>query len=322
MKYYNSFSEHLKQKFGFKVYKIPVSIGATCPHRDRDGKGCIYCDEYASASPIIDNNLSLTQQIKRGITWARKKYKAQGFIVYFQPSTNTFLPIAYLDKSIKTAIKIKDVVGIAIGTRPDSVPEEILNLVASYAERTYLWMEYGLQSAHFKTLMEIKRGHTLAEFLDAVFRTKRKKNILISAHVIIGLPSETKDDIMDTARIISTLPLDGIKIHLLHILKGSELAKDYKKGKFEVLTMKEYASLVVDFIERLPPSFLIQRITGEAEKKRLVAPLWCLEKQKVIAQINKEFENRKTRQGNKLLSGLSLEEIERSTLESITSELG
>jgi len=322
MNYYTNFNEHLKEKFGFKVYKVPVSIGATCPNRTNGDIGCIYCDEIASASPVIEKNLSLTEQIKKGMVWAEKKYKAKGFIVYFQPFTNTFLPIDYLNDSIKTALQMERVVGIAIGTRPDCVPDEMLDLIASYAKQTYLWVEYGLQSVHFNTLNAIKREHTLADFIDAVLRTKKRENIFASTHIIIGLPGETRDDIIETARTISALPLDGVKIHLLHILKDSELAANYKAGKFNVLTLEEYASLVVDFIERLPQNVLIQRITGEAEKERLVAPLWSLEKQRVIARINEEFEKRNTHQGMELKLGLSLSEIERRTLEKVSSNLG
>ncbi|MCK4233037.1 TIGR01212 family radical SAM protein [candidate division WOR-3 bacterium] len=322
MEYYNSFNEHLKEQFGYKVYKVPVSIGASCPNRTSKEKGCTYCDSTASASPIIDNTLPLSEQIRRGIKWAEKKYKAKGFIVYFQPFTNTFLPLNYLKESIDTALQTEHVVGIAIGTRPDCAPDEMLDLLASYAKQTYLWIEYGLQSVHYKTLKVIKRGHSFADFLDAVQRTKKRENILVSTHIIIGLPGETRDDIVETSRVISTLLLDGIKIHLLHILKGSELAIDYREGRFNVLTLEEYASLVVDFIERLPQNILIQRVTGEAEKKRLVAPLWCLDKQKVLKRINEEFEMRKTHQGAKVKYGLSMSEIERRTLDGIASKLG
>jgi len=317
MKYYSTFNEHLKERFGFKVYRIPLSIGATCPNRVDGGGGCTYCDDIGSASPIIDEHLSLTEQIKKGMLWAERKYKAKGFVVYFQPFSNTFLPLDYLDKSIKTSLRMEKVVGVAIGTRPDCVPEEMLDLLELYARQTYLWVEYGLQSVHMKTLKLIKRGHTLAEFIDAVLRTKKRKGILVSTHIIIGLPGETRNDIMETARVVSALPIDGIKIHLLHILKGSELERDYRDGRYNVLSLKDYVSLVVDFVERLPKDVIIQRLTGEAEKKRLVAPLWCLEKQKVIEQINEEFERRKTFQGKKFHLGLSMKEIERRTFEKI-----
>jgi len=317
MNYYSSFNEHLKARFGFKVYRVPVSIGASCPNRI-DGKvGCTYCDDIASASPIININLSLTEQIEKGIKWAERKYRAKGFIVYFQPFTNTFLTLNYLNKCLKTALSSERIVGIAIGTRPDCVPDETLDLLESYASKTYLWMEYGLQSAHYKTLKAIKRGHTLAEFIDAVLRTKKKKNILVSSHVIIGLPGETREEILETARVISALPIDGIKIHLLHILKDTEMAKDYYAKRMQTLSMDDYASLVVDFIERLPENIVIQRLTGEAERERLVAPMWCLGKQKVLARINEEFKKRKTYQGNKSHLGLSIKEIERRTFEKI-----
>ncbi len=322
MDYYSSFSEHLKQRFGFKVYKIPVSLGASCPNRNTTSKGCTYCDNLGSASPIIQNTLTLREQIEKGIKWAATRFKAKGFIVYFQPFSNTFLTLHTLDEALKLALSVDRVVGISIGTRPDCVPEEMLELVASYAQQTYLWMEYGLQSAHYRTLTVINRGHTLADFIDAVLRTKRKNNIHLSAHTIIGLPDENRNDIIETARTVASLPLDGIKIHLLHILKGSDLAEEFRAGTFPVLSMHEYASLVVDVIERLPRTILIQRITGEAEKKRLLSPQWCLEKQTVINAILNEFKKRNTCQGAKYKFGLSLSELERRIFEKIPSKLG
>ncbi len=322
MDYYSSFSEHLKQRFGFKVYKVPVSLGETCPNRNATSKGCTYCDNLGSASPIIQNTLTLRKQIEKGVEWATTRFKARGFIVYFQPFSNTFLPLRILDEALKLALSVDHVVGISIGTRPDCVPEEMLELIASYAQQTYLWMEYGLQSAHYRTLTAINRGHSLADFIDAVLRTKRKTNIHVSAHTIIGLPDENRNDIIETARIVASLPLDGIKIHLLHILKDSNLAEQFRAGSFPVLSMHEYASLVVDVIERLPRTILIQRITGEAEKKRLLSPLWCLEKQTVINAIHNEFKKRNTGQGVKYKFGLSLAEMERRMLEKISSKLG
>lgn len=320
--FYNNFNDHLKSRFGFKVYKVPVSIGASCPNRDGEGKGCTYCDDVASASPIIDDELPLQEQINKGIKWASRKYKAKGFIVYFQPFTNTYIPLSHLEESLKIAVQTDKVVGIAIGTRPDCVPEETLNLLSPFADNIYFWVEYGLQSVHLQTLKSIKRGHTFADFLDAVLRTKKKNNMLICAHIIIGLPGEKREHIIETARTVAALPIDGIKIHLLHLLKNTELARDYKNGDFEVLSMDNYASLVVDVIERLPKNILIQRITGEAEKERLVAPMWCLEKQKVIKRIDEEFKKRNTKQGSKFKYGLSNSQIERRTLESISSKLG
>jgi radical SAM protein (TIGR01212 family) len=322
MKYYYSFNDHLKERFGFKVYRIPVSIGTTCPNRTEGKTGCTYCDSHGSASPVIDRNLPLSEQIKRGMEWAKRKYKAKGFIVYFQPFTNTFTPVRYLDESINKALQFDDVVGIAIGTRPDCVPEEILDCISDHAHKTYLWLEYGLQSIHYKTLCRIKRGHSFADFLDAVLRTKRRKNILISTHIILGLPGESREEIIETTRVISVLPIDGIKIHLLHILKDSELEREYRDHSFNVLSMDNYVSLVVDVIERLPRTIVIQRLTGETEKERLIAPEWCLEKQKVIRSIQEEFERRGTCQGSKRTYGISLSEIERRVSEIIPFKLG
>ncbi len=322
MKYYYKFNEFLKARFGCKVYRIPVSIGAGCPHRDGDLSGCTYCDFKGSASPLIEASLPLTEQIKKGMQWAAKKYKAKKFIVYFQPFTNTFVPLDHLCKALETALNFKSVAGIAIGTRPDCVPDETLHAISDFARKTEIWLEFGLQSAHQKTLISIKRGHTLATFIDATLRTRSMQNILIAAHIIIGLPGETRDDIIETARVVASLNIDGIKIHLLHILKDSQMAQLYHEGKCTVLSRAEYASLVVDVIEQLPENMVIQRITAEAERERLVAPRWCLDKQKVIKEIHDEFERRNSHQGKEYGFGLTLEAIERRSLESIPSELG
>lgn len=322
MKYYRSFNEYLKERFGCKVYKVPVSIGARCPHRNAELAGCIYCDPQGSASPIIDNTLPLVEQIQKGMAWATGKYKAKKFIVYFQPFSNTFVPGSRLQDAIAQAFEIESVVGIAIGTRPDCVPDEILKSLAVFTEKGDVWLELGLQSAHYHTLTRIKRGHTLATFIDAVLRAKRMKDIMVGAHIIIGLPGETRNEVIETARILAALPVDGIKIHLLHVLKDSELAQKYERGDLQLLSRAQYASLVVDVIEHLPETMLIQRITAEAEDERLVAPLWCRNKQQVINAIHEEFENRKSYQGKKYGFGLTVDEIERRTLESISSELG
>ncbi len=321
MKYYNNFNDYLKERFGCKVYKVPVSIGASCPNRKDTLSGCSYCDHKGSASPIIEDSIPLNEQIKKGMAWATRKYKAKKFIIYFQPFSNTFVPINYLREAAATVQQFESVVGIAIGTRPDCVPEEMLQAIRSFTKTFDVWLEFGLQSAHHKTLTRIRRGHTLAAFIDAVLRVKRMDGIFITAHIIIGLPGENREEIIETARVLAALPIDGVKIHLLHILKDSELAKEYYSGQFNILTMSHYSSLVVDFIEQLPKNILIQRITAEAEQERLVAPLWCLNKQKVIKAIHEEFEKRKSYQGKKFGFGLSIDEIERRTLESIPSEL-
>jgi radical SAM protein (TIGR01212 family) len=321
MKYYNNFNAYLKDRFGCKVYKVPVSIGASCPNRKDGLLGCTYCDFKGSASPIIEESIPLNEQIKKGSAWATRKYGAKKFIVYFQPFTNTFVPIRRLQQAATTALQFESVVGLAIGTRPDCVPDEMLHAIGPYAKKTDVWLEFGLQSAHYKTLTAIKRGHTLATFIDAVLRTKKAGNILIAVHIIIGLPGETRDEIVETARILASLPVDGIKIHLLHILKDSEMGDTYQRGKLKVLSLPEYSSLVVDVLEQLPESILIQRITAEAERERLIAPLWCLDKQNVIKTIHEEFGKRNSYQGKKYGFGLSIDEIERRKLESIPSEL-
>lgn len=322
MIYYRTFNEYLRERYGCKVYRIPVSIGASCPNRSGALSGCVYCDERGSASPVIERTLPLNKQIAKGMTWAMNRHRAKKYIVYFQPFTNTFVPISHLCESVSTALRFGSVVGVAIGTRPDCLPDEMVEAIAAFADKTDMWIELGLQSAHHRTLAMIKRGHTLAAFIDAVLRIKKMGRILVAAHIIIGLPGETGEDVIETARILAALPIDGIKIHLLHVLKNSQLAHDYRSGKLKVLSLSEYASLVVDVVEHLPEHVVIQRITAEADQEHLVAPLWCLDKQKVIAKIHDVFKSRNTCQGKRSGFGLSLEEIERRTLETIPSELG
>lgn len=228
----------------------------------------------------------------------RSRYGAEKFISYFQAFTNTYAPIEKLRSLYAEGTDHPDVVGLAIGTRPDCVPEEILDLIAGYGEGYDTWIEYGLQSAHDDTLDRIGRGHTAAQFGDAVIRTARR-GIRVCAHAILGLPGEDREKMLETARYLASLPIDGVKIHLLHVLSGSGLEKDYNAGKIRLLSMDEYVGIVSDFLELLPPHVTIQRLTGEAPRKFLVAPDWALRKSAVIEKINLELEKRDSWQGKR-----------------------
>ncbi len=299
--YYYSFNKYLKDIFGERVQRIPVDAGFTCPNRLNGQKGCIYCYQGSS----YKEKLPLEKQIEKGIEFAKKRYKAKKFLVYFQSYTNTFDTIENLKRKYDLIKKYPEVVGIIIGTRPDCVNEDILNLINSYTDNYLVWIEYGLQSPHFKTLKWINRGHYFSDFLKALFLTKNKfPKINVCTHIILGFPTETKEEMLETAKILSTLPIDGIKIHPLHILKDTPLAEIYKKEKFPLFSLEEYADLVTDFIAYLPKNIVIQRVTGEAPEDILIAPSWCSfkEKMKVLNTIKKTFEKKGLYQGKYLES--------------------
>ncbi len=300
-KRYRAFSDHLKELFGEKVYRVTLDAGFTCPNRDGllTYGGCTFCDERGSGPRAYDATVAIREQLQQGMEAMRRRYKAQKFIAYFQAFTNTYAPPEVLDKIYSQVTDHEDVVGISVGTRPDCVPEPVLDVLEKYAERFYFWVEYGIQSAHFKTLKMINRAHGLSHFIDAVLRTKKRKGIRICIHVILGLPGESREEMMETAKIIAALGLDGIKIHLLHILKGTAMAKQYARGELRVLELEEYVDLVCEFLEYLPPQMLIHRLTGEGPRDIHIAPDWALDKARVLARIDQELERRQTYQGAK-----------------------
>jgi radical SAM protein (TIGR01212 family) len=227
----------------------------------------------------------------RGMEAMRRRYGAERFIAYFQAFTNTYAPLDTLKRLYAEATGFPDVVGLSIGTRPDCVPDEVLDLIASFVPRFDAWVEYGLQSAHDSTLRAIKRGHTVAQFTDAVVRA-RLRGIKVCAHVILGLPGETRAMMLDTACFIASFPVNGVKIHLLHVLKESPLEALYRDGRITLLSQAEYVSLVCDFLELLPPAMIVHRLTGEAPREILVAPEWALGKHAVLRAIRAELERR------------------------------
>ncbi|HIE30015.1 TPA: TIGR01212 family radical SAM protein [Candidatus Poribacteria bacterium] len=301
-KRYYPLNDFLREKFGCKVYKVSLDAGFTCPNRDGTlaSGGCIYCDSRGSAAPIIDSRLSIRGQMKAGIAFGRRRYKAKKFIAYFQAFSNTYAPVAKLKKLYDEALNFEDVVGLSISTRPDCAPNSVLNLIEGYAQNYHVWLEYGIQSIHHRTLQLINRQHGLAEFTDAVLRTK-DRTINICAHVIIGLPGETRDEILETAKVISALRLDGVKIHSMYIVRGTKLEQMYKSGDYEPLTFEEYVSIASDFLELLPPNMVIQRLTGDCPGDILVAPEWTLDKQRILTGITEELKRRDSWQGSRYL---------------------
>ncbi|MCS7180459.1 MAG: TIGR01212 family radical SAM protein [bacterium] len=297
MRLYTKFSDYLKEKFNCRVHKISVYAGFYCPNLDGtlSNKGCIYCNNYAF-SPCLKDNLPLVEQIKRGIEYGKKRFKAEKFIVYFQPYSNTYATVEILREKYDIIKKFPEVIGISIGTRPDCIDEEKLNLIESYSENYEVWIEYGLQSIHNKTLKIINRNHTYSDFLKAVDLT-RKRNIKICVHVIIGLPGETKEEIIKTSKECGRLKLDGIKIHPIHILKNTELEKWYKEGKFKVMNMEEYIEILIDFLSFLYHGTIIQRLTADCDEKFLVAPSWLLQKQKMLKLLEEKMKEKNMYQG-------------------------
>ncbi len=295
---YLSFSAYLRGRFGCRVRRVPIDGGFTCPTRDGalSTSGCLYCDgRGASSAP---RGLSIRGQLLRGMEAARRRYGAEKFIAYFQAFTGTYASPGELARRYAEGTDHPDVVSLAIATRPDCAPEAVLDTVAAFAARMETWIEYGLQSAHDETLRSLMRGHTAAAFADAARRTAAR-GIGVCAHVIIGLPGETGEMVRGTARFLASLPVSGVKIHLLHVLRGSPLEALHRSGALPLLSRGDYVRLVCDVLEILPAGVVIQRLTGEAPPDRLVAPGWALRKHEVIRAIEDELAGRGSRQGAK-----------------------
>lgn len=298
-KRYNQYSAYLKNKFGVKVYKITLDAGFSCPNRDGviSTGGCIFCDEGGSFSQAHSNLLSIEEQIGEGIKTLSSRFKAQKFMSYFQAYSNTYKPVKELEKIYNSSLCNDKIVGLSIGTRPDCVDEEKLDLIASYKDDYYTWVEYGLQSVHDKTLKQINRGHDFDCFLRAYEKTK-EKGINVCVHVIFGM-WETHDEIMHTAQKLAELEVDGVKIHMLCALENTKLASLYSQGKINFMSEDEYVQTVCDFLEYLPKTATIHRLAGNGLKKNLIAPKWLGAKLDCLNKIDRELIKRNSFQGIK-----------------------
>lgn len=298
-KRYNQFSEHLKLKFGAKVYKITLDAGFSCPNRDGtiSTEGCIFCDDGGSFSQAHSNRLSIEEQVNTGAETLKNRFKAQKFMSYFQAFSNTYKPVSELEKIYTASLCRDDIVGISIGTRPDCIDSEKLSLISSFTPDYYTWVEYGLQSVHDKTLKKINRGHDYKCFLDAYTKTKEKA-VNVCLHVILNL-FETYDEMMETAKTIAKLEPDGVKIHMLCALRNTKLAELYKNGEIDFMSEDEYVSVVCDFLEYLPPKTTIHRLAGNGLRTELVAPRWIGRKLDTLNRIDREFLRRDSYQGIK-----------------------
>lgn len=295
---YKDLNSHLRETFGCRVQKITVDAGFSCPNRDGtlSSGGCIYCNVRGSGIGAHQKGLSLTEQIEAGKAAMSRRYKAKKFIVYFQAYTNTYGPLDHLKRLYDEALGVSDVVGLSIGTRPDCVDGPVLYLLEGYAKEHLIWIEYGLQSAHDETLQRINRGHDAACFARAV-KASRNRGIRICAHVILGLPGESPEQMKETARFIGDLGIDGVKLHLLYVVRGTVLEDLYQRGKYRPLTQTEYVDRVCDFIGELPEEMIIQRLTGDPHKEELVSPEWSLRKRETLQQIADALEGRDIWQG-------------------------
>lgn len=294
-KRYYPISQYLNDTFGKKVYKITLDAGFYCPNRDGtiSKGGCIFCDEVGSFSRCIDNILPVKEQIQQGINKLSKQFKAQAFMAYFQSFTNTYAPVDILKKTYDEAFSDDKVVSISIGTRPDCVDSEKLDLISSYPNP---WIEYGLQSANDETLKMVNRGHNFDCFKNAVIETK-KRGIKVCAHIILGFPNENTKIMMETAKKLADLNIDGIKIHMLTILKDSPLAKIYDEKPFYLMTMEEYTEIIVKILEILPPKCTIQRIAGTGYSETTITPKWVNRRFEILNMIDKKLMQLNTYQG-------------------------
>lgn len=309
-KRYNQYSAHLKGKFGVKVYKVTLDAGFSCPNRNGEISmgGCIFCDEGGSFSQAHSNKLSVEEQLDTGIKTLSERFKAKKFMSYFQAYSNTYKPVDELEKIYKSALKHPDVVGISIGTRPDCVDKGKCELIAEFKDNYYTWLEYGLQSIHDKTLKAINRGHDFDCFLRA-YDLAKNEGINVCAHVILGLPGESRDDMLKTAQKLAELKIDGVKIHMLCVLQGTKLSQMYNEGKISqasFLSEEDYIQTVCDFLEILPPETTIHRLAGNGLRTELIAPRWIQKKLDTLNKIDRELERRDSWQGSKLILSHSI----------------
>lgn len=294
IKRYSTLDDDLKKRFGSKVYKVSLNAGFSCPNK-KNGTGCIFCSNESGdfAGNQLDDIKTQFKTIQRQMA---KKWKNSKYIAYFQAGTNTYAPLHILKEKYEEALSIPGVIGLSIATRSDAISKETLDYLEELNQRTFLNIELGLQSIHAKTLKKIMRGHTLENFEKMVLEL-RKRNINVVVHIINGLPGETKKEMIETIEYLNTLPIQGIKIHMLHVLKNTPLAKLYQTHPFKILSKEEYIEIVCDQIERLNQNIIIHRITGDPKKEDLIAPFWLLKKFVILNDIDKEFKKRNTYQG-------------------------
>ena len=299
---YYPFSFYLRKRFPCRVHKVTIDAGFTCPNRDgaKGIGGCTYCINESFSPNARSRRRSVRSQVEAGIDILGTRYGAQKFIAYFQAYSNTYAPAEDLKRLYDQALAVPDVVGLSVGTRPDCVPDEVLDMIADYLPSLpEVWIEYGLQSMHDQTLRRVNRGHDFEDFRDAVFRTHRR-GIRICVHVILGLPGETPDMMMETADALAVLPIQGIKLHHLYVAKGAPLVDSFRRGEFRTLDAHQYADLAARFLERIPADVTVQRLVGDVAGDLLLAPKWPYPKQQVLDMVTAAFVERDSWQGKRV----------------------
>ena len=301
-KRYHTLNYFLREKFGEKVFKISLDAGFSCPNRDGtiSKGGCIYCSERGSGDFAGDRNFSISSQFDDIKEMMKNKWKKGKYIAYFQAYTNTYAPVEELRRKYEEAINEEGVVALAIATRPDCLSDEIVELISEFNDRVYTWVELGLQTSNERTAKLINRGYALPVFEDALTRL-REKNIDVVVHTIFGLPGEDREDMLNTIRYLREKDIQGIKIHLLHLLKGTPMVKLYEQGKLEFLEQDEYIDIIVKAVSMLPQNIVIHRLTGDAPRNLIIGPMWSLKKWEVLNAIDAKFKNDDIYQGKEYI---------------------
>ena len=298
---YYDFGDYLRKRFPFKVQKVSVNAGFTCPNRDGTVGvgGCTYCNSRTFNPDYCHSPSGISGQLQEGIRFFAHKYPAMKYLAYFQAYTNTYASLETLIQKYGEALECKDVVGLVIGTRPDCMPDELLDYLAKLAESVYIQVEYGVESASDATLRRINRGHTFQQAVDAIRRT-HERGIPVGAHLILGLPGESREVIVSHADRISTLPVDTLKLHQLQIIRHTAMEKEFimHPEQFKFYTSHEYAELAVDFLERLNPRIAVDRFISQSPKELLIAPDWGLKNHEFTALVNRQFALRQSKQGD------------------------
>lgn len=299
MEHYTALSPYLKRRFGCKVYKLSLSAGCTCPNRDGTlgARGCIFCS--GSGEFAASGSASIPEQLEQAKYILGKKAQGAKFIAYFQDFTNTYGAVSRLEPLFLTAMEPDDVVALSIATRPDCLPEDILRMLARLRAKKPVFVELGLQTIHDNTAQYIRRGYPLSVFDDAVQKL-HALDIEVIAHQILGLPGETAVMMSETSRYLGSVHVDGVKLHLLHILRGTDLAREYADGRIQMLELDTYIDILEQCLAVLPPDVVIHRLTGDGAKRDLIAPLWSADKKRVLSAIQKRFEQDGVMQGSAL----------------------
>lgn len=297
---YHSYNFHLRQKFGRRIHKVSIDAGFTCPNVDGSVTtgGCVFCDNRSFSPSRRGPRVNIAGQIADGISRIKRRYKVDDFVAYFQPATNTYAPVEKLRRLYEQALAAEKIVGLAIGTRPDAVPDEVLDLLTELAGRTYLSVEYGMQSMHDRSLDWMNRGHHHDAMLDAMERS-RGRGFEICAHVILGVPGETHADMLATAHEVVRLGLNAVKLHNLYAVKDTPLADQVTRGEVTLMERDDYVRTVVDILEILPAHVIVERISGESPPNYHLGPAWCLDKPAIARALREEFGRRDTWQGKK-----------------------